>query len=143
MKTPAKQIVGQLDWQEFAGSNRLAMYQAGLWGAQLSPFGQKWRSIGGGGGNGSDATAISVDFAVAVGGDGGAGGAGGIITMNDTTTDGNSVKTDGDNSDGISLQSIGGGGGKGGNAIVATGSVGFDVTIGASGDGAAGLAAVL
>ncbi|MEH6549857.1 MAG: hypothetical protein V7711_16005 [Pseudomonadales bacterium] len=96
------------------------------------------QSIGGGGGNGSDATAISVDFAVAVGGDGGAGGAGGIITMNDTTTDGNSVETDGDNSDGISLQSIGGGGGKGGNAIVATGSVGFDLTIGASGDGAAG-----
>ena len=65
------------------------------------------QAIGGGGGSGGDA-----DGWLAVGGDGGAG-----VNGNDVSVDVQAdITTWGTNSDGIAVQSIGGGGGKGGDA---------------------------
>ena len=66
-------------------------------------------SIGGGGGNGGSASGL-----FSYGGSGGAGGNGGVVTISNLT--GASIATTGDTAVGIFAQSIGGGGGKGGNA---------------------------
>ena len=75
------------------------------------------QSIGGSGGKGTVAGAFSIgpqfSSASALGGGGGEGGDGGDVEV----TNGGSVSTQGDMSDGIFAQSVGGGGGIGGSAI--------------------------
>ncbi|MCD0502198.1 autotransporter outer membrane beta-barrel domain-containing protein, partial [Bordetella petrii] len=66
----------------------------------------------GGGGGGEATTSLTASVSVSVGEDGGAGGDGGTVTLTDAGT----IKTSGDDADGILLQSIGGGGGLGGSA---------------------------
>ncbi|MBI4996282.1 MAG: hypothetical protein HZC22_05155 [Rhodocyclales bacterium] len=93
------------------------------------------QSIGGGGGDGGKAIAatanislpddpsggegakepqleVKVDFAMAVGGSGGEGNVGGDVTVSNR----NAIETSGDGAHGIYAQSIGGGGGTGGDA---------------------------
>jgi hypothetical protein len=72
------------------------------------------QSIGGGGGNGGDAVAISSVVGVAVGGNGGLGGKGNNVSV---IADGSDIDTAGSNAHGIQAQSVGGGGGNGGQAI--------------------------
>jgi hypothetical protein len=79
------------------------------------------QSIGGGGGNGGWAATASISLAptasfsagVSLGGDGGAGGSGGTVTLTSTAD----IWTQGDSSNGLIAQSIGGGGGNGGFAV--------------------------
>jgi hypothetical protein len=87
------------------------------------------QSIGGGGGNGGNATSIALAgplaVTVGIGGTGASGGTGGDVeVVNDNT---GVITTAGVNSDGIFAQSIGGGGGSGGNAT--TGSLAFPIEI--------------
>jgi uncharacterized protein with beta-barrel porin domain len=87
------------------------------------------QSIGGGGGNGGDAKVYSLEIGLEIdpadpsaspsvsatftlGGSGGASGSGGSVNINNSET----IITGGDFSSGILAQSIGGGGGTGGNA---------------------------
>ena len=76
------------------------------------------QSIGGGGGNGGFSVSGSVSQnysgSVAIGGEGSGGGTGDRVQM---TSNGQMIATNGDDSDGILAQSIGGGGGKGGFAV--------------------------
>jgi hypothetical protein len=69
------------------------------------------QSVGGGGGDGGGASAISV----AIGGNGGNSANGGTITAN--LNGGTRITTVGDIAHGVVFQSIGGGGGNGGNAV--------------------------
>ena len=94
------------------------------------------QSIGGGGGNGGLAVAVTAttlpySASVGIGGSGGDGGAGGTV---DVTT-GATVATDGDRSNGVAAQSIGGGGGNGGLAVAASigPSLSANVSIGGKG----------
>ncbi|MDZ8118801.1 hypothetical protein [Pontiella agarivorans] len=94
------------------------------------------QSIGGGGGNGGDAQAISLNLGWQsispvgsptsilkgdwmVGGDGGSGSHGGVVAV----TNRESVQTEGIKSRAIFAQSIGGGGGDGGNGIRSLGPI--------------------
>jgi hypothetical protein len=74
------------------------------------------QSIGGGGGNGGATTSISYNATgsanVGVGGTGGTGAVAGSVTIDSSAL----ISTEGDRSEGILAQSIGGGGGIGGNA---------------------------
>jgi hypothetical protein len=74
------------------------------------------QSVGGGGGNGGDATSISanalISVSVAIGGSGGGGGDGSSVLVDNA----GSILTQGDFSDAIFSQSVGGGGGNGGAA---------------------------
>lgn len=90
------------------------------------------QSVGGGGGDGGKSIAatanislpsepggaeepqveVKVDFAMALGGDGGTGNHGGIVDILNSGT----IDTSGDGSHGIFAQSVGGGGGSGGDA---------------------------
>jgi hypothetical protein len=81
-------------------------------------------SIGGGGGNGGNASGL-----FSYGGSGGAGGNGGLVVINNVA--GSSITTTGDTAVGIFAQSVGGGGGKGGNAT--SFGTGASVAIGGSG----------
>lgn len=84
------------------------------------------RSVGGNGGNGG--VRISP-LGIAIGGDGGNGGSGGsVLVLNK-----GDVRTTGSQSDAISAQSVGGGGGDGGLAV-ATGAF-ASIAIGGSGGG--------
>ncbi|GAB5467445.1 MAG: autotransporter [Rhodospirillales bacterium] len=86
-------------------------------------------SSGGGGGVAKSTTGVS-----AIGGSGGDGGDGGNVIL---TLDNSAIRTYGDDSDGIHLQSVGGGGGKGANSLAL--GVGFSQAIGGSGgDGGTG-----
>ena len=101
------------------------------------------QSVGGGGGNGgmnisgaaAAAGANGASVAVGVGGAGGGGGTGGGVDASVTGT----VYTGGNNSAGITAQSIGGGGGNGAlnvaGAISATASSGGSVAVGVGGSG--------
>jgi hypothetical protein len=82
------------------------------------------QSIGGGGGSGSASKGL-----FAVGGDGGNAVAGNSATVDLQST----IQTYGFHSDGIAVQSIGGGGGKGGDA--AGSSVGLQMVLGGTGGG--------
>ncbi|WP_086079901.1 autotransporter outer membrane beta-barrel domain-containing protein [Bordetella genomosp. 13] len=82
------------------------------------------QSIGGGGGSGGDSIGI-----LGVGGDGAAGGDGGSIVLQGLGT----LSTSGRFSPGVLAQSIGGGGGNGGDTH--TGSAGVSIAIGGSGSG--------
>jgi hypothetical protein len=94
------------------------------------------QSVGGGGGDGGTAVAGSVSaglsVGVSVGGSGDAGGKGGTVDVDNY----GDIVTNGDTSYGIVAQSIGGGGGSGGNAI--SGSIGqgaVSVALGGSAGG--------
>lgn len=95
------------------------------------------QSIGGGGGNGGGAhsyslsvgsDADSISASVAIGGHGGHGGNGETVTLGSAGT----IRTEGDNSEGIVLQSIGGGGGNGGSALAFSAGVSIGPTLNAS-----------
>ncbi|MEO8062207.1 MAG: autotransporter outer membrane beta-barrel domain-containing protein [Pseudomonadota bacterium] len=101
------------------------------------------QSVGGGGGNGGMSFAAALTaagsngaaVAVGVGGSGGGGGSSGGVT----STVGGHVRTHGNNSNGVTMQSIGGGGGNGAmnisGALSATGSSGGSVAVGVGGGG--------
>ncbi len=101
-------------------------------------------SAGGGGGRGATTTAIGVGFAYAVGGSGDGGGDGGTVTYgyDDTSfEEGVSIATQGEASRGLVVQSIGGGGGTGGNSfsgaagLIAQGSIAVGGQAGGGGSG--------
>jgi uncharacterized protein YhjY with autotransporter beta-barrel domain len=101
------------------------------------------QSIGGGGGNGGNAATGGLFAGVGIGGTAGTGGAGGPVEIVST---GPTVMTSGSKSPGLVVQSIGGGGGTGGQAFAGSIGPGFasDVTIGGTGgDGGAGGSAVV
>jgi hypothetical protein len=92
------------------------------------------QSIGGGGGTGGDATGAGTIFDLTVGGSGAGGGDGGQVNAFSSGT----IATAGEQSPGILLQSIGGGGGAGGSGY---GSVhgeyfGMQISLGGTGAGA-------
>ncbi len=96
------------------------------------------QSVGGGGGNGglavSGSVTQSITGGVAMGGYGGSGGSGNNVSVQSTNTNG-AIVTQGDLSIGIMAESIGNGGGSGGDAVrgQATSSLGINVALGASG----------
>ncbi|MCA8836262.1 MAG: autotransporter outer membrane beta-barrel domain-containing protein [Proteobacteria bacterium] len=104
------------------------------------------QSVGGGGGNGGLAVAASGAggavasgaVSVGVGGNGGGGGLGGEVLV---ATEGD-ITTQGDNSTGMLVQSVGGGGGNAGGSISGalsiSGGVGIGVSVGMGGDGGVG-----
>ncbi len=96
------------------------------------------QSIGGGGGNGGFAVSGSVSgvagISVGIGGNGGAGGTAQAVNV----TNAGAVLTQGDNSDGVAAQSIGGGGGNGGFSVSAAIAGGASAAIGVGGKGGAG-----
>ncbi|WP_092684153.1 autotransporter outer membrane beta-barrel domain-containing protein [Albimonas donghaensis] len=82
-------------------------------------YGALLQSVGGGGGNGGDVFALSTRLPVAaVGGDGAVAGDGGSVSFwsGDDGTGTQRISTAGDNAHGLLAQSIGGGGGAGGDA---------------------------
>ncbi|TLU87805.1 MAG: hypothetical protein FDX21_03015 [Chlorobium sp.] len=86
------------------------------------------QSIGGGGGNGGFAGTLalsgSASAGISLGGSGGIGNSAGTVSVTSgNTTFHNNIYTDGDNSNGILAQSIGGGGGNGGFAVSLSGSL--------------------
>ena len=92
------------------------------------------QSIGGGGGVGGTGDEINLG-AVVVGGNGGAGGNGGTVQVTDT----GGITTYGNGADGILAQSIGGGGGIGGDAAGSNPHLGSRaITVGFGVGGAAG-----
>jgi len=110
----------------------------------IETFGERSRgiyvqSVGGGGGNGGFAVQVAggygVSASIAVGGSGGSGGEGGTVDINGDVT----VRTNGDYSEGIFAQSVGGGGGNGGFAasfsfaVGETAAAAFSVAVGGSG----------
>lgn len=107
------------------------------------------QSVGGGGGNGGFAVQVTGGYgagvSIAVGGSGGKGGAGNAVNLNGDVT----VRTEGNNSEGILAQSVGGGGGNGGFTVSFAGAAGpgagaLSVGVGGSGGdgGAAGTVTV-
>ncbi|WP_171878151.1 hypothetical protein [Mesorhizobium loti] len=103
----------------------------------ISSSGILAQSIGGGGGSGGTAVAAGVGTGIAVsvgvGGNGGKGGNASTVDV-DSLSD---ISTTGNNSLGISAQSIGGGGGNGGLAVA--GSIGAaTINVGVGGSGATG-----
>jgi hypothetical protein len=94
------------------------------------------QSVGGGGGAGGDAFAGGNLAAVALGGDGGAGGRGGLVTVINEST--GVIVTNGQRSDGIFAQSVGGGGGSGGSAYSFAFGGGFAAAIAIGGSGGDG-----
>ncbi|MCC6925260.1 autotransporter outer membrane beta-barrel domain-containing protein [Novosphingobium sp.] len=100
------------------------------------------QSVGGGGGTGGYAVQTSVGLfgsaSFAIGGSGGAGSQGGTVSLNGDAN----VLTTGDNSQGVFIQSVGGGGGAGGFSVSATLSAGIgfsgSLAVGLGGRGGAG-----
>jgi hypothetical protein len=72
------------------------------------------QSIGGGGGNGGNASSFGIFHSVAIGASGGDGGTGGSVVLN---LDNSNIVTQGTKAAGLIGQSIGGGGGTGGQAF--------------------------
>ncbi|WP_315132700.1 autotransporter outer membrane beta-barrel domain-containing protein [Achromobacter marplatensis] len=72
------------------------------------------QSIGGGGGNGGNASSFGIFHSVAVGASGGDGGTGGSVVLN---LNNSNIVTQGTKAAGLVGQSIGGGGGTGGQAF--------------------------
>ena len=129
-----------------AGGTVNALFDGDIFTLGEGSTGALIQSVGGGGGNGgfnvSGAMSISgtggVGVGVGVGGSGGNGNAGGNVTGTVTGL----VMTTGDGSDGIIVQSIGGGGGNGGfnvsGAIGGGGSYGGALSVGIGGSGGGG-----
>ena len=99
------------------------------------------QSIGAGGGSGGNATDVGAGlskyfagFTLGLGGNAGSTGNGGAVTVINSS----SIGTSGDLSDAILAQSIGGGGGNGGDATSILGLVGADTTLAIGGNGAGG-----
>ncbi len=117
------------------------------------------QSVGGGGGAGGVAKQLSVGLAgamsLAIGGRGGDGGKGGVVNVGNVSTqclllpsacysqvhNDLFIQTQGDNAEGMYVQSVGGGGGAGGYAIAAAvsagvgASVSMSTSVGGSGGG--------
>ncbi|HEY3814257.1 MAG TPA: autotransporter outer membrane beta-barrel domain-containing protein [Caulobacteraceae bacterium] len=99
-------------------------------------------SVGGGGGNGGAATQVAIGYigaiSIAIGGAGGDGGDGGNVHISGDAQ----IETHGNNSDGIDIQSVGGGGGTGGFAIAIAASGGIAasgaISVGVGGTGGNG-----
>ncbi len=92
------------------------------------------QSIGGGGGNGGAAVGVGVGGSIAVGGSGGEGGNGGSVLV--TLDEGADTRTQATGSHAIQAQSIGGGGGNGAFSFAAAGGIKFPgvaVSIGGTG----------
>ncbi|MCL6414642.1 hypothetical protein MIB92_03175 [Aestuariirhabdus sp. Z084] len=102
------------------------------------------QSVGGGGGNGGSAYSGSLFFGMSIGGKGGDGNNGGqvdVVLGNTDSGAGNArslIETRGDRATGIHAQSVGKGGGNGGNAIQGTLGVGTSVSVALGGDGGSG-----
>lgn len=106
------------------------------------------QSVGGGGGSGGNAVATGVFVSVGVGGSGGNGGAGGQTTVNlaprTVIIDGVStlvdplISTEGDRSNGVLAQSVGGGGGNGGFSTSIAAGAFASVSVGIGGTGGLG-----
>ncbi|WP_282572274.1 autotransporter outer membrane beta-barrel domain-containing protein [Roseomonas acroporae] len=99
------------------------------------------QSLGGGGGQGGSVRVSGSLTSIAIGGPGGAAGLGGTVNLwngqpagqNTAAMPGAAIWTQGDNSVGLLAQSIGGGGGRGGDAfVVSPGSI-LGLAIGGSG----------
>lgn len=107
------------------------------------------QSIGGGGGNGVSSGQVGLFSGVGIGGYGGAGGAGGTVNLSLSDVDPGQpsiIRTGGDRSAGVIVQSVGGGGGNGGGAVgVSAGAFGAAAISvgGAAGSGGAGGLAVV
>lgn len=94
------------------------------------------QSIGGGGGHSGNATTYGKFLGLGIGGSGGDGGDGGAVTG--SLESGAKITTVGEDSSGLHLQSIGGGGGTGGTAAsYEEGSV-FTLTMALGGSGGSG-----
>jgi hypothetical protein len=93
------------------------------------------QSVGGGGGNGGNAVAVSAQLAFSLGGKGGPGGDGAAVNV---TSDTGTITTNGDRSNGIQAQSVGGGGGNGGFAISASAGLYFSLSAAIGGRGGHG-----
>lgn len=92
------------------------------------------QSIGGGGGSGGFSAAVSgsigISGSLAIGGNGSAGGNGAAVKVNNTAD----ISSSGTHSNGILVQSTGGGGGDGGFSLsAALGQVALPISIGGSG----------
>jgi hypothetical protein len=101
------------------------------------------QSVGGSGGSGGGAYSGSAFIGVAIAGNGAAGASGGDVTVEllDAQSEGadaNSVTTQGDHAIGILAQSIGGGGGNGGDSVQATAGAFFSASVSLAGDGGSG-----
>ena len=99
------------------------------------------QSIGGRGGNGGRSTTISGSFSptvsinlgASIGGKGGGGGQGNTVTVDVGKNDAASmIVTTGNNANGILAQSVGGGGGNGGDSFAGAGGLGGTVTVNAT-----------
>jgi uncharacterized protein YhjY with autotransporter beta-barrel domain len=103
------------------------------------------QSVGGGGGSGGGAVQVAVGagaaISIAVGGQGGAGGAGGTVTLSKGTGGISIIETNGNDSAGAMIQSVGGGGGNGGYSVAAAasgGPVSGALSVAVGGKGATG-----
>jgi len=94
------------------------------------------QSIGGGGGNGGSAKSVGILIDVGIGGAGGNSGSGGTVGV-DLAPSG-SISTVGNNSAGMILQSVGGGGGSGGGSFSGSVSSALDINYSMGGAGAGG-----
>ncbi|MBN1559474.1 hypothetical protein JW998_04445 [candidate division KSB1 bacterium] len=93
------------------------------------------QSIGGGGGNGGGSGSACAYISMAMGGEGGAGGKGDAAIV---SAEQGSIFTEGDRSNGIHAQSVGGGGGNGGFAVSAAGGDKFSASVAIGGSGGDG-----
>ncbi len=94
------------------------------------------QSVGGGGGTGGGAFDVGIGLAFSVGGDSSLGGNGGSAEIQ--AADSSNVTTVGDYSPGLHVQSIGGGGGSGGNACRYTLGIQFECGASLGGKGGGG-----
>lgn len=99
------------------------------------------QSIGGRGGRGGSSTAVAVStgvasFSVSLAGAGGSGNIGKQVDV--TTGDNSDIATDGNRGVAILAQSIGGGGGQGGNSVGVAVGAGYAGTVSLGGDGGSG-----
>lgn len=93
------------------------------------------QSIGGGGGNAGNAGSTGLFVSVVLGGSAGNGGAGGNTSVNLTNSN---ISTVGTKAAGLIVQSIGGGGGTGGQAFASSVGMGFSAAVALGGTGGAG-----
>ncbi len=93
------------------------------------------QSIGGGGGNAGNAGSTGLFVSVALGGAAGDGGTGGNASVN---LNNSAISTSGTKAAGLIVQSIGGGGGTGGQAFASSVGMGFSASVALGGSGGSG-----
>jgi hypothetical protein len=93
------------------------------------------QSVGGGGGNAGNAGSTGLFVSVALGGTAGDGGAGGNTSANLTNT---TISASGTKAAGLIAQSVGGGGGTGGQAFASSVGMGFSASVALGGTGGSG-----